>query len=136
MQLSHAEHLYDAAHEWPRCGQAWPATADEEAAEALLAPLRPTEEQEAASEAAYMALLAKRSQARETAAAARREVVAAACPSEKTSATLAAFAAAVPALRVEEAEAVGFGSIAIMSAEKKGLVVITRHGQILPKAES
>jgi hypothetical protein len=111
-----------------------PTGADEETAAAVLVGRNKcgrTPEEEAALAASLAAEQSERNKSVAAQVAARQALLASATPAEKTSKTLAVFAAAIVDLRVDEAESVGYSAIAIKAAERNRSVVINRRGNIL-----
>ena len=140
MTKEQAARLFQAAQAWPRCGQAWPTGDVEEEAAALMVGLNEcgrTPLEEEALEAAFAASIARKNAAEVERQKTRAQLLSSSAPAEKSSKTLAAFAALVPQLTRDEAVEVGFDSIAIFCAEKVDrYVVVNRHGHILSKNRS
>lgn len=135
-RVAAAARLYQAAQAWPRCGQSWPTGTVEEEAAALLVGLNEcgrTQQEEAKLEAA----LAAKWNMKEAAAVERQQtrasLLASAAPAEKSSKTIAGFAAVVPQLTVEEAVSVGFDSIALKAAERNRAITTNYRGHIVAK---
>ena len=136
MDKQQAVKLYQAAQEWPRCGQSWPTGEVEEEAAVLLVGLNAcgrTDSEEAALEAALAAKWAMKEAAAVERQHARAQLLAASAPDEKSSKTIAAFAALVPQLTKEEAVAIGFDPISIKVAESNRAIVVNKFGHILAK---
>ena len=136
MTRQRAARLFQAAQGWPRCGQAWPTGDVEEAAASMLVGLNEcgrTPEEEAALAAALAASQAAKDAAAVERQQTRAQLLAASAPAEKSSKTLAAYAAKVPQLTRDEAVSMGFDPISIICAEQSRAIVINRHGHILAK---
>ena len=136
MDKQQAVKLYQAAQEWPRCGQSWPTGEVEEEAAVLLVGLNAcgrTQLEEDALEAALAAKWAMKEAAAVERQHARAQLLAASAPDEKSSKTIAAFAAKVPQLTREEAISVGFDQFDILCAERSRVVFTNRFGHILAR---
>ena len=135
-RVAAAARLFQAAQDWPRCGQAWPTGTVEEEAASLLVGLNEcgrTEQEEAALEAALAAKWAMKNAAAVERQQTRAALLAASAPAEKNSKTIAGFAALVPNLTAEEAVAIGFDPISIKVAESNRSVVVNKYGHILAR---
>ena len=136
MNKNQAAKLFQAAQDWPRCGQAWPTGTVEEEAAGLLVGLNAcgrTQLEEDALEAALAASQAAKNAAAVERQHARAQLLTASAPAEKNSKTIAGFAALVPQLTAEEAVSVGFDSIDILCAERNRVVFVNRFGHILAR---
>ena len=128
--------LYQEAQSWPRCGQSWPTGREEEEAAGMLAGLNEcgrTEQEEAALEAELAAKWAVKEAAAVERQQTRAQLLTTSAPDEKSSKTLAAFAAMVPQLTAEEAVSVGFDPISILAAKGNRAVVVNKYGHIVAR---
>ena len=136
MNRQQATILFQAAQAWPRCGQSWPCGEVEEEAAGLLVGLDEcgrTPQEEAALESALAAARAAKNAAAVERQQTRAALLAASAPDEKSSKTIAAFAAKVPQLTREEAISVGFDQFDILCAERSRVVFTNRFGHILAR---